>query len=223
MKRLTTKLFVALLILIGMIPTTTEAQKETLILVQTTMGNLKIKLYDETPMHKENFIKLVNQKYYDGLLFHRVIKNFMIQGGDPNSKNAAKGASLGNGGPNYTIPAELNKKLFHKKGALAAARMGDNVNPRKESSGSQFYIVQGNVVPAAKLTQFEMQTGLKFSDEQRTAYSTVGGTPHLDMSYTVFGEVVEGLELIDKLGAVPCDQRDRPVEDVKIITMTIVK
>jgi peptidyl-prolyl cis-trans isomerase B (cyclophilin B) len=167
---------------------------ETIVLLKTTMGNMKIKLYNETPLHRDNFIKLVNEKFYDGLLFHRVIRGFMIQGGDPNSRNAPAGKQLGTGGPGYTIPAEILPQFKHKKGALAAARMGDQVNPKKESSGSQFYIVHND-----------------------------NGTPHLDGAYTVFGEVIEGMDVIDKIASVKTDAADRPVDDVKIISASIVK
>ncbi|MDR2407110.1 MAG: peptidylprolyl isomerase [Bacteroidales bacterium] len=171
----------------------TESTK-TIVLLKTTMGNMKIKLYNETPLHRDNFIKLVNEKYYDGLLFHRVINNFMIQGGDPNSRNAPAGQQLGMGGPGYTIPAEILPQFKHKKGAVAAARMGDQVNPKKESSGSQFYIVHNN-----------------------------DGTPHLDGAYTVFGEVIKGMDVIDKIANVQTGTADRPTVDVKIISASIVK
>lgn len=166
----------------------------TIVLISTSMGDIKVRLYDETPLHKDNFIKLVKEGYYDGLLFHRVIDNFMIQGGDPDSKNAATGVMLGKGGPDYTIPAEISPDLKHKKGALAAARMGDNVNPQRASSGSQFYIVQNDK-----------------------------GTPHLDGAYTVFGETIEGLDVVDKIAKVATDRFNRPIEDVRIISMKIVK
>lgn len=169
-------------------------EKSTLVLISTTMGNIKVRLYNETPLHRDNFIKLVNEGYYDSLLFHRVINNFMIQGGDPQSKNAPAGVMLGNGGPDYTIPAEIRTDIKHKKGALAAARMGDMVNPERASSGSQFYLVQND-----------------------------NGTPHLDGAYTVFGETVEGLDVIDKIAQVRTDRYNRPIEDVRIISMKIVK
>jgi peptidyl-prolyl cis-trans isomerase B (cyclophilin B) len=183
--------------------------------IHTDYGDIKVRLYDETPKHKENFMKLAKEGYYDGLLFHRCIQAFMIQGGDPDSKNAQPGQMLGNGGPGYTIPAEFVSTLFHKKGALSAARMGDNVNPNKESSGSQFYIVQGKTYTDAQLDGM----GKTFTEEQRKAYTTVGGTPHLDNGYTVFGEVVEGFEVIDKIAALAQDQYNRPNTDVKM-TMT---
>jgi len=251
--------------------------------IRTTAGDIMIKLYDETPLHQKNFIKLVNEKYYDGTLFHRVIKDFMIQGGDPDSKTATKGQPLGNGGPNYTIDAEFNPDLIHKKGALSAARIGDEMNPERKSSGSQFYIVQGKTYQDAELDQLQKQMAQQFStktivklvkdyvqkpeneailkqiqakkelkdqvgldsmftsltalvkaknpdikefeftSEQRNIYKTVGGTPFLDMNYTVFGEVTEGLDIIDKIASVQTDQSDRPIEDVKIISIEIVK
>jgi cyclophilin family peptidyl-prolyl cis-trans isomerase len=168
-----------------------KTEKETVVLMKTTMGNMKIKLYNETPLHRDNFIKLVKEKYYDGLLFHRVIKDFMIQGGDPDSRNAPAGKMLGMGGPGYTVPAEILPQIKHKKGSLAAAR--DN-NPQKASSGSQFYIVHND-----------------------------NGTPHLDGQYTVFGEVIEGMDVINKIATVKTAPGDRPVEDVKIISVEIVR
>ena len=240
----------------------------TIVLIETTLGNIKIKLYDETPLHRDNFIKLVKENFYNDTLFHRVIKNFMIQGGDPDSKGAPAGKSLGTGGPDYTIPAEIvYPKLFHKRGALAAARQADQVNPKRESSGSQFYIVWGDVYNDGKLRQMEQslkaqqeqqifdrlvserrkqimelrrnknQTGLyqlqeelialtkaemqqtkpfAFTPEQREAYKTIGGTPHLDNQYTVFGEVIEGLDIVEKIQAVETAPGDRPKEDIKM-------
>jgi len=199
-----------------------KKKKEAKILIKTEFGDIKIKLYNETPQHRDNFIKLVKGKFYDGTLYHRIIKGFMIQGGDPDSKNAKAGATLGNGGPGYTVPAEFNPKLIHKKGALAAARQGDNVNPTKASSGSQFYIVQGKKYPKANLEQMASQKGNTYTDEQYTVYETEGGTPQLDMNYTVFGEVIEGIDVIDKIAEVEKDRRDRPKTDVKM-TMKIVR
>ena len=196
--------------------------KKSYVLLQTDYGNMKILLYEDTPLHRENFIKLVKSGFYDGLLFHRVINGFMIQGGDPDSRNAQPGAMLGNGGPGYTIPAEFNKKYFHKKGVIAAAREGDNVNPMKESSGSQFYIVQGKVYNEAIMQKIAAQMNKNFSEEQIKAYGTIGGSPWLDNDYTVFGEVVERLDVIDKIAAVKCGPYDRPLEDVKM-TMKIIE
>ena len=196
--------------------------KKSYVLLQTDYGNMKILLYEETPLHRENFIKLVKSGFYDGLLFHRVINGFMIQGGDPESRNAQPGAMLGNGGPGYTIPAEFVPKYFHKKGVIAAAREGDNVNPMKESSGSQFYIVQGRIYNEAIMQKIAAQMNKTFSAEQIKAYGTIGGSPWLDNDYTVFGEVVEGLDVIDKIAAVKCGPNDRPVEDVRM-TIKIIE
>ena len=194
------------------------------IVIETSLGNLTLELYHETPLHSENFLKLVNEGYYNGQLFHRVIKNFMIQAGSADSKNAQPGTILGSGGKPYTIPAEFIPQYFHKKGALAAARQGDNVNPRKESSGSQFYIIQGKKFTDAELNAFEQRgMHIPFTPEQRELYKTIGGSPHLDYSYTVFGEVIEGLNVIDIIASQPTDENDRPVSDVKIIKMYAVK
>ena len=195
----------------------------TKVLLKTSMGDIVIALYDETPLHKENFIKLVNDKYYDGVLFHRIIQNFMIQTGDPESKTAKPGQMLGNGGPGYTIPAEFVPGLYHKRGAVAAARMGDNVNPKKESSGSQFYIVDGRVFSTNDLNRVIQMTGKTYSMDQIKDYTSIGGAPHLDGDYTVFGEVVSGMEIVDKIAAQQKDGRDRPMEDIKIISAEIMK
>lgn len=191
---------------------------EALVKITTDYGTMTLKLYNETPLHRDNFLKLVKSGYYDSLLFHRVIAGFMIQGGDPDSKKAAPGVLLGNGGPDYTIPAEFNPNLIHKKGALAAARTGDAQNPLKASSGSQFYLVQGKVWPLTELANLEMRMGVPFSQTQKDLYSTVGGTPHLDGGYTVYGEVIEGLDVIDKIAAVPTagSPSDRPLKDVRM-------
>lgn len=198
------------------------------VLIQTTMGDFVVRLSDSTPLHRDNFLKLVKVGYYDSVLFHRVIKDFMIQGGDPNSIRAAAGQPLGNGGPGYTVPAEFRKTLFHKKGALAAARMGDNANPAKASSGSQFYIVQGKVFRSGELDTLETRRlgGRKIPVEHRQVYTSIGGTPHLDQGYTVFGEVVKGLDVIDKIAAVQTSKAqdlDRPVQDVRIIKAKLIK
>lgn len=222
-------LFTALYLLV---PNFVKAQKKSVkhikneemqVKIETSKGVLIVKLYNETPQHRDNFIKLVNEKYYDGLLFHRVINAFMIQGGDPESKNAKEGQMLGNGGPNYTIPAEFNANLFHKKGALAAARTGDQMNPEKRSSGSQFYIVQGQVFNDEQLSYLSSRMGATYSDTQKEIYKTIGGTPHLDGAYTVFGEVVSGLEIIDTIASVKTDGNNRPLEDIRIISMTIIE
>jgi peptidyl-prolyl cis-trans isomerase B (cyclophilin B) len=191
--------------------------------IETSHGDMVVKLYNETPKHRDNFVKLVQEGVYNDLLFHRVIKEFMIQGGDPNSRYAKPGQMLGEGGLGYTIPAEFVPSLFHKKGALAAARQGDQVNPKKESSACQFYIVQGNKWNADRLKMVEQRMGKSFTKEQAEVYATLGGTPFLDGDYTVFGEVVEGLEVVDKIAAVPCGPNDRPVEDVKILKMSIIE
>lgn len=192
-----------------------EAQKKenvTRFVIHTDYGDMKGYLYNETPLHRDNFIKLVNEGWYNGSPFHRVINKFMIQGG----QNAD-----GRQDPGYRIPAEFNPKFFHKKGALAAARMGDQVNPKKESSGSQFYVVQGEVLTEQTIQMWEAR-GAKFSPEQKEAYKKVGGTPHLDAQYTVFGEITEGLDVIDKIAAVKTQPGDRPAQDVKM-TIKIVK
>lgn len=196
-------------------PKVEEEKQETMVIISTDFGDMKIKLYDETPQHRDNFIKLAKEGFYDGLLFHRVIQQFMIQGGDPNSKNPQPGQMLGAGGPGYTIPAEFNPNFIHKKGALSAARQGDQVNPKKASSGSQFYIVQGKPASAQELQYLSSRTGVRYTEEQAKIYAEVGGTPFLDMQYTVFGEVVEGLDVIDKIAAVRTAPGDRPLEDVK--------
>ncbi len=244
-----------------------KKKKDNMVLLKTEFGNIKLKLYDDTPEHKKNFLKLVNEGFYNGLLFHRVINNFMIQGGDPESKNAQPGVRLGGGNPGYTIPAEINPKHFHKKGVLAAARTGGALNPEKRSSGSQFYIVQGEVFSQGKLDTLEMrrnkrekdaffrknfdahkseldkfikqedrdgfyaraaeirieidslwETHQKFSftPEQREIYTTIGGYPSLDGEYTVFGEVVEGFDVLDSIAAVKTDRFDRPLKDIKM-------
>lgn len=243
--------------------------------IKTSLGDITVRLYDETPLHRDNFIKLAKEGYYNGTLFHRVIKNFMIQGGDPDSKGAAAGVQLGTGGPGYTVPAEfVYPQYFHKKGALAAARQSDQVNPEKKSSGSQFYIVTGEVYSAGKLTQLEKQleqrmlqsifdslvvenrdkilqlrrnrdqAGIaaiqeqlqkdtfakakemgkpKFTDAQREAYTTIGGTPFLDNDYTVFGEVEEGMDVIDAIQNVATGVGDRPSTDVVMIEVNVIE
>lgn len=239
--------------------------------IQTTLGDIIARLYDETPQHRDNFVKLAKEGYYDGTLFHRVIKDFMIQGGDPDSKGAPAGKMLGVGGPDYTIEAEIKSGLYHKRGALAAARQGDEVNPERRSSGSQFYIVWGQVYNEGQLRQFskqmEMQQmqavfnalakehhdeimqmrrernraglqelqeklaaeaeaqvkaqGAGMTDEQRAIYSTVGGTPHLDGQYTVFGEVEEGMDVVEMIQQAATARGDRPVDDIEMRVMVI--
>lgn len=199
-----------------------EAPNKCLVEIETSFGTMLVELSDATPQHRDNFLKLAEQGYFDGLLFHRVIKGFMVQGGDPNSKDAKPGDQLGIGGPNYTIPAEFVDSLVHIKGALAAARQGDQVNPQKRSSGSQFYIVQGQPVTEAMLNQFEARKNFRYAQAQRDAYAQMGGTPFLDRDYTVFGKVIEGLEVLDSIAGVSTDGRDRPVDDVKM-KVTVIK
>ena len=194
----------------------------------TTEGTLVLRLSDSTPLHRDNFLQLVKSRFYDSVLFHRVIQGFMIQAGDPDSKRAAAGLPLGNGGLPYTLPAELRPFLFHKKGALAAARQGDNVNPEKRSSATQFYLVQGRAFTDAQLDSIETARlqGRKISPQRRNYYRTAGGTPQLDSNYTVFGEVVKGLAVIDKIAALETSKgrdRDRPVRDVRILKVKLVK
>jgi len=267
----------ALIILISVSfkPYGNQGSGQTRVLIVTDYGPIKIKLYNETPLHRDNFLKLVKEHYFDSLLFHRCIQSFMIQGGDPDSKNAKPGIELGNGGPPYTIPAEFNQDLFHKKGVLAAARESDLDNPLQASSASQFYIVQGRVYTDSllkiqgkritkqklfntvinrpenrslleqyrtyakkelvdsvkyitdiinKLVETELPRAepYNFSPEQIKAYTTIGGTPHLDNSYTVFGEVYEGMEVIDKIASQKVDSRARPLTDIRIIKVTII-
>ncbi len=200
--------------------TVTKKDRKKDVLMQTTMGDMTIRLSDSTPLHRDNFLKLVKVKFYDSLLFHRVMKDFMLQGGDPESKNALPGVQLGGGGPGYTVPAEFRQTLFHKKGVIAAAR---NNNPEKASSGSQFYIAQGKIYTDAELDILETgRVGRKIPPLYREAYKTVGGIPHLDQGYTVYGEVVKGLEVIDKIAAVQTS-RDRPLTDVRILKAKLVK
>ncbi len=186
----------------------------TYALIETDMGDMKVKLYNSTPIHRDNFIKLAKEGFYDDLLFHRIIKGFMIQGGDPDSKDAPAGQTLGMGGPGYTLEAEIGAP--HVKGAIAAARTGGPQNPEKRSSGCQFYLVQGTPQSAGQLDQTQSQKGIEYPAEIRNLYETIGGTPFLDMDYTVFGEVVEGLDVIDKMAAVDIDPGNRPLQDIKM-------
>lgn len=192
---------------------TAKPAPETKVLIKTSMGNITVKLYNDTPIHRDNFIKLVKSGWYNGSTFHRVIPKFMIQGGANKD---------GKDDPGYTLPAEFNPAHFHKKGALAAARQGDDVNPMKKSSGCQFYLVEGSVLSNATLDSYEKRYGVKYSAEQRQAYTTVGGAPWLDGSYTVFGEVVSGLDVIGKIAAVPRDAADKPNTPVTM-TMEIIQ
>ncbi len=274
------KHFIAFYIIMSLLHTGLKAQQsadspQIKVLFSTTYGDIKVALYNETPLHRDNFIKLVNEHYFDSLLFHRVIQNFMIQGGDPDSRNAPSGTLLGEGGPSYTIPAEFNSKLFHKKGVLAAARDADLENPSQASSASQFYIVQGKIftdslltVQAKRITRLMLfnriinkpenagllsnykryvkkqildsvkyvneiinkkvdtelpnVTPYQFTKEQIETYKTLGGTPHLDNSYTIFGEVYEGLAVVDKIAAQPVDKNARPNEPIRILKISII-
>ena len=249
-----------------------KKEEDRIVMIKTGYGDIKIKLYNETPRHRDNFIRLANEGFYNGLLFHRVINEFMIQGGDPDSRDAKPGVLLGNGGPGYDLPAEIHyPELFHKKGALAAAREGDRINPEKKSSGSQFYIVQGKTFTDEDLDAVEkrvdrmnrqsiyyktlslysdsllaLQKNQKWDEfyamqkkiqkivddkiianphkippELREVYKTIGGTPHLDGNYTVFGEVIEGLNVIDSIAKVQTDTNDRPVKDIKMEVVVI--
>ena len=202
-------LFICLLAALAISSGHSQEDNRVKVLISTDYGDIKAILYNETPQHRDNIVKLVEEGWYDNSPFHRVIENFMIQGG----QNAD-----GRRDPGYTIPAEFVDGLFHKRGALAAARLGDQVNPEKESSGCQFYIVQGRVYDNSELDMIEMRQNLQFSKEQREAYTSVGGTPFLDYEYTVFGEVIEGMEVVDNIAAVKTGAGDKPVED---ITMTI--
>lgn len=212
------KLFLPILVFL-MALSACNTDKNTYALIETEHGNIKVLLYDDTPLHKANFIKLANEDFYDGLLFHRIIEGFMMQGGDPDSRDAKPNRPFGSGGPGYQVPAEFGH--LHYKGALAAARNG---NPEKKSSGSQFYIVQGKPQQAAGLDNIQRQKKITYNEAQRAKYLEVGGTPQLDMDYTVFGEVVEGLDIVDKICGVPNDPSigNRPMEDVKM-KVSIVK
>lgn len=200
------------------------------VLLETTKGNIRIALYNETPQHRDNFIKLVKEGFYDGLLFHRVIDRFMIQTGDSASRHAAPGQMLGDSPESYKIPAEIRyPALFHKRGAVAAARESDNVNPDRESSASQFYIVYGRRFNDSMLDDVQLRldknTGgaVKLTPEIREAYKRFGGTPHLDGQYTVFGEVTEGIDTVENIEWAETDKNDRPVEDIRIIRATVIK
>lgn len=252
--------------------TATDKAENTTVVITTTLGDITVRLYNDTPIHRDNFLKLAQEGYYDGVLFHRVINDFMVQAGDPDSKGAPAGKMLGTGDPGYTLDAEIvYPKYFHCRGALAAARQGDEVNPERRSSGSQFYIVTGKAYNSGQLAQMEKQLDMarqqeifnrlaserrdqimdlrrnrdqaglqalqdelialtqteaaknpiRFTDEQRAAYTTDGGTPHLDGQYTVFGEVVCGMDVVDKIQKVETDRNDRPKEDIRIISMKV--
>jgi peptidyl-prolyl cis-trans isomerase B (cyclophilin B) len=190
-----------------------KSKKDEVVTIATNKGTMRFILFDQTPKHKANFLKLAKDKFYDGLLFHRVIDDFMVQGGDPNSRNAKPDEMLGKGDNGYKVPAEFNAKLFHQKGALAAAR--DN-NPAKESSGCQFYIVEGRKWGKADLEKQAARAARKLTESQKKVYETIGGTPHLDGAYTVFGQLIDGMDVLDKIASVDKDERDRPEKDVSM-------
>ena len=269
------KIIIIILFITTMEACSTVKNTESRVRMETTYGVITVKLYNETPLHRDNFLKLVNNGFYNGVLFHRVIADFMIQGGDPDSRKASPTDSLGNGDAGYTVPAEFKTPaLFHKKGALAAARMGDAENPQKASSGCQFYIVEGKTFTDAELDNMQnnklkqqenaliqellkikndevkkyrlernqgkldalrdsillevknkiaTDSTYKFSDKQRTIYKTIGGTPHLDGNYTVFGEVMEGIDVVEKISKTKTGKMDRPKEDIRIVKMDVVK
>jgi len=203
------------MLLVALMSLTSCGEKENIAIITTDLGEIQIKLYDNTPGHRDNFIKLVEEGFYDDLLFHRVIPGFMCQGGDPKSKNAAKGQPLGAGGPGYTIPAEINDVNIHTKGALSAARRGQG-NPTKASSGSQYYIVTGSPVSDDMLDALQNRGLFTYTEEQRSAYKASGGYPSLDGEYTVFGEVISGIEVAEAMTMQPRDQRNRPNGDIRM-------
>lgn len=219
------KLFAIGLLLMGLLVSVhLQAQEvETLVQIDTDMGKIKVKLFNDTPQHRDNFIKNVKENRYDGLLFHRVIKQFMVQGGDIDSKDAPLEKHLGDGDPGYTIPAEIvYPKYFHKRGMLCAARTGDEENPERASSGTQFYIVTGKFFTEMELDKMEKNDNRTFTPEERQAYMLEGGAPHLDNKYTIFGEVVKGMKVVDKIQFVETNEDDRPLKNIKIKTMKIV-
>ena len=211
------------LLLLSLFPMHAQ-EKETLVLLETDKGKIKVKLFDETPKHRDNFIKHVKEHLYDGLLFHRVIKQFMIQGGDINSKDAPMDKHLGDGELDYTLPAEfVYPQYFHRRGALCAARMPDDENPEKASSPNQFYIVTGKYYTEMELNKMEAEKGITLTEEQRKAYMLEGGAPHLDGNYTVFGQVIEGMKVVDKIQFVDTNEEDRPTKNIAIKTMKIIE
>ena len=205
---------IGLIVMVSLLLWSCSQNSKTNALIETEYGNIKVELYNSTPKHKANFIKLAEEGFYDSLMFHRVIPGFMIQGGDPDSRNARPGQPLGQGGPGYTVDAEIGE--VHTRGALAAARLPDQANPERKSSGSQFYIVVGQKFDEAMLNQVEQQNNIQYTPEQRKEYLENGGYPPLDGAYTVFGHVVEGMEVIDKIAGAPRDQMDRPVQDIRM-------
>jgi cyclophilin family peptidyl-prolyl cis-trans isomerase len=190
--------------------------------IETDSGTMVAKLYNQTPLTTKNFVKLVKKHFYDGLLFHRVEKQFIIQGGDPDSRNAKPGQQLGNGGLKYTIPAEFDTSLFHQKGTMGMARETNDVNPKKASSSTQFYLVEGRTFTDAEMNRIEQQFQIKIPESHRAIYKTIGGAPFLDMNYTVFGQVISGLDVIDKIANAPKDRKDRPLHDIKM-KITLLK
>ncbi|SDT64137.1 peptidyl-prolyl cis-trans isomerase B (cyclophilin B) [Mucilaginibacter mallensis] len=214
------KLFTLALLLVTITSAFAKAPKNQYVRIKTSYGECIIRLYNETPQHRDNFIKLAKKGFYNGTLFHRVIQDFMIQGGDPDSKNAKSGVELGNGDVGYTIPAEFRDSLFHKRGVLAAAR---DDNPQKASSGCQFYIVEGKRLTDAELDKQQLKLDRKISGAQRNYYKTVGGVPHLDGKYTVYGEVVSGIDMVDLVAAVKKDENDRPLTDVPMTVEVLSK
>lgn len=236
MERLSTYLIIILssTLLLSCSATRFGKTKEQKVLIQTTEGDITLKLYNETPLHRDNFVKLIKAKTYNGVLFHRVIKEFMIQGGDPNSKTAAPDLMLGEGDVGYTVPAEFRTpKIYHKYGTLAAARQGDDSNPEKASSGCQFYIVVGKKFTDEQLDKMQENkivryghandSTYKFSAQARQDYKTIGGTPHLDGNYTVFGEVLKGMDVVERISKVETNKMDRPIKDVRITKMKLIR
>ena len=214
------KIFLLILVCFSLLAEA-KKNKNKFVVIETNKGSIKIEVYNDVPQHAANFLKLVKEGFYDSLLFHRVIPSFMIQGGDPDSKNAPSKQMLGNGDLGYKVPAEFKlPTYYHKKGALAAAR--DN-NPEKASSGCQFYIVVGKIFTDADLNNMEQRGRFKYSEQARTDYKTIGGTPHLDGDYTVYGQVITGQEIVDAISLVPRDTNDRPNEDVRILNIKIKK
>ncbi|MBO7116652.1 MAG: peptidylprolyl isomerase [Prevotella sp.] len=224
------KVYLIILALVVTVISAAAQTKTAEVLLETTVGNIRIALYDDTPKHRDNFLKLVKMQVYDSLLFHRVIKDFMIQSGDINSKHAKPGQRLGTGDFDYTQEPEFClPQIFHRRGVVAMAREGDNVNPEKRSSACQFYIVWGRVLDDKKLSQIQerldsvTQGRVKLTPEMIATYKTVGGTPHLDGQYTIFGEVTEGMEILDRIQQMPTDQFARPLEDIRILKATVTK
>lgn len=234
MKHLIKLLLLALVLVFSVNLYSETGKRSYYVIIKTSMGDITVKLNNETPIHRDNFVKLVKKKYFNEILFHRVIDNFMIQSGDPDSKEKTPEKLYGDGGPGYDLPAEISPELFHKKGVLAAARESDDINPKRNSSASQFYIVKGKVFDDEGLNAQEervnnrnkalgIETVYKISNERRDVYKTIGGTPHLDTQYTIFGEVIKGIEIADKIASVKTDKNDRPLEDVWIISTKLYK